>query len=89
MVQWMLDTNNQNNPTYTRYILLHLGPREFFPASPRQLHSWLYRTIIGEPGRNEDDLSHRPHVLGSLEASVVAEVSNVSAHGESRWLGNS
>lgn len=48
----------------------------------------LYRTIIGEPGRNEYDLSHCPVVSGSLEASVVAEVQNVSAPGETRWLGN-
>lgn len=70
------------------YIVLHLGLREFFPASPRQLHSWLYRTIIGEPGRNEDDLSHGPLVSGSLEAFVVAEMSDVSAPGELRWLGS-
>ena len=89
MVQWMLDTNNQNNPTYTGYILLHVGSREFFPASPRQLHSRLYRTIIGEPGRNVDDLSHCPLVSSSLEASVVAAVSNVSAPEELRWLGSS
>jgi hypothetical protein len=88
MVQWMLDTNNQNNSTYSGYILLHLASREFFPASPRQLHSTSYQTIIGELGRNEDDLSHCPLVSGSLEASVVAEVSNVSAPGELRWLGS-
>lgn len=89
MVQWMLDTNNQNNPTHTRYILLHIGSREFFPASPRQLHSTLYRTIIGEPGRNEDDLSHCPLVSGSLGAPIVAGVSNVSAHWSLRWLDSS
>lgn len=60
---------------------MHLGLQEFFPASPRQLHSVLYRTIIGEPGRNEDDLSHCPLVSGSLGAFVVADLLNVSAPG--------
>lgn len=49
--------------------------KAFLPASPRQLHSMLYRAIIGEPGRNEDDLSHCPPVSGSLEASVVIDLS--------------
>lgn len=88
-VQWSMDAWIQTiKTTQSGYILLHLDPREFFPASPRQLHSRLYRTIIGEPGRNEDDLSHYVLVSGSLEAPVVAEVSNISASGESKWLGS-
>lgn len=66
---------------------MHLSPQEFFPASPRQLHSMLYRPIIGEPGRNEDDLSHRPLVSSSLEALVVADLSNVSAPGGIKVVG--
>lgn len=85
MEQWMLDTNNQNKPTIWIYTCTS-GSREFPPASPRQLHSMLYRPIIGQPRWNEDDLSHSPPVSVSLEAPVVAEVSNVSAPGEIRWL---
>jgi len=88
MVQWMLDTNNQNKPTNWIYTPTS-GSGEFPPASPRQLHSMLYRPIVGKPRWNEDDLSHCPPVSVALEASVVAEVSNVSAPGAIRWLGSS
>lgn len=87
MVQWMLDTNNENTPTNWIYTPTSVS-REFPPAFPRQPHSMLYGPIIGEPKWNEDDLSHSPPVSVSLEAPIVAEVSNVSAPRGIRWLGS-
>jgi hypothetical protein len=75
------------DPSYTRYILLH-GRGEFLPTSLSfDCIPALRRAILGELGRNEDDLSHCPLVSGSFVASAALDGPNVRAPGHERWLG--